>query len=127
MHKRFWSTTVVTALLSLALIAYVLELTSSANTSHAKQGCPKITIECPTELVAKGNPHPVSVNIVGADNKEKLSYQWSVSNGEIVEGQGTTSIKVRVINSYEPTKVTIKVCGLGGGCQNTTWCSFIVQ
>ncbi len=127
MYERIWSGFVTYALFPLTLIVCTATQTFTASIFQAKNECPKITIQCPTNLVLEGETFTVSVKVEGADSQKKLTYHWSVDNGKIISGQGTTSIQARTIESYKVTKINIKVCGLEEQCPNTTWCSFIVQ
>ncbi len=49
----------------------------------------------------------------------KLSFNWTVSTGEILEGQGTSSIKVSKKDYNENTTATVEIEGLPEGCSNT--------
>jgi len=71
------------------------------------------------------------VNVEGADNTKKITYNWSLSSagecGEIVEGQGTHSIKVHIKCTYQTTTATVDIGGFNGTCKNTASCSFPVS
>jgi hypothetical protein len=127
MHKRFWSTTATYALLLLTLIAYAV----AQPVTRDNQECPRITIECPTELPEGGKTYTVSADVEGAVSMKKITYHWSLSSagecGEIIEGQGTPSIKVRIKCTYQTTTATVKICGLEDKCKDTESCSFSVS
>lgn len=77
---------------------------------------------CPT-ISARGgdNAKPNEISYFSADvdakGKDlKLKYRWFVREGEILEGQGTQTIKVRVPD--DGLVVTVEVEGFPEGCQS---------
>lgn len=83
--------------------------------------CPTISVDGAEFTYYKALPLIFTANITGGDNS-KRSYKWTVSGGEIIEGQGTPEIKVDIskINALQ-VKVDFEIdavcCGL---CINTT-------
>jgi hypothetical protein len=69
--------------------------------------CPTITIAGPPVLEADS---VFTANVSGG-SQESVTYEWSVVGGEIVEGQGTPSIRVK-IQTMPGGSVTIKIGGL---------------
>lgn len=59
-----------------------------------------------------------TVNVENYDSS-KLSFKWTTSNGDIIEGQGTQSIKVSEGYNDENTTVTVEIEGLPEGCSKT--------
>jgi len=94
--------------------------------SNALDGCPKLLITCPDELPEAGKTYAVTLRVQGADEK-KLSYKWSVSNGEIVDGQGTPTLRVRFTKPETSFTATVEVGGLPPDCENTVSCTFAVS
>jgi hypothetical protein len=127
MSKYLSSITVLTTLFSLAWIVFALDQTSNAS-ALTRQDCPIVSVNCPSEVPDMGKTYTVSADVTGTVNKEKLTYRWSSSSegGEIVEGQGTASIKIRVKYTYESITATVDVCGLEDKCQKTVSCIFTV-
>lgn len=83
----------------------------------AMSTCPTIEVLGPAGIVKPGKEMKfvAKINTVGP----KMTYQWTVDSGEIVEGQGTA--KVKVVGS-EPGSIitaTVEIEGLPSGCQNT--------
>lgn len=82
------------------------------------------TSVCPTidvsggGVVQPGEPLTFKLNIENYD-LSKLSFNWIVSTGKILEGQGTLSIKVLRKNDDENTTATVEIEGLPEGCQRT--------
>lgn len=55
--------------------------------------CPQLTVSCPSP-VEVGKPIEFVSTVKGAIGNSPLVYNWTVSAGTIIEGQGTSSIKV---------------------------------
>jgi hypothetical protein len=84
---------------------------------HTAGHCPKIRVETSFISVIDGYPMIFTSKISGA-GKRKLRYRWTVSGGEITEGQGTTEIKVDTLGYQgEKIKATLKIIGLPKGCK----------
>jgi len=73
--------------------------------------CPTLSVTGPSEVTAPGGTMTFTANLSGG-NQDGITYTWSVSAGEIVEGQGTPSIRVQV-PSDGVTNVTATVT-IGG-------------
>ncbi len=76
--------------------------------------------ECPT-IEVKGNESVVNeknltftANLSGG-NSETVTYNWKISAGEIIEGQGTPTIKVNVKGTKKVT-ATVEISGLCEDC-----------
>jgi hypothetical protein len=80
--------------------------------------CPIINLLGPAGIVA---PNETATYLVTLDMKGqelKLEYIWSISESEILQGQGTKSISVKQPLSQSLT-VTIEIKGFPEGCSNT--------
>ena len=96
--------------------------------SNAPDDCPKLTITCPDEVPRTGKTYTVTLSVEGVDPAKKLTYKWSVSKGgEIVDGQGTTTLKVRFTQPGESLTTTVDIGGLGEHCSSSASCSFWVS
>ena len=84
--------------------------------------CPTISVSCPSEV---GIGELIEFKAVMSGNPGVLPiYRWSVSVGEIVEGQGTPVIKVRTLDKSGKTITgTVQVDGLDTACARTASCS----
>ncbi len=111
--------------LSVALVITPLGLTD--RTQIALDDCPKLEISCPDEVPESGKTYVVKLHVEGAHDPEKLSYKWSVSSGEIIDGQGTPTMKVRFTEGGKTLTATVEVGGLPKNCPNTASCSFAVS
>lgn len=86
--------------------------------------CPTISVSCP-EIVDYSKPLTFTGNLsVHPGNVYK--YNWSVSAGTIVEGQGTPTIKVNIEGtSGEAYTATLWISGLNPTCPATASCSLL--
>ena len=81
--------------------------------------CPTISVTGPAGITQPGDPMTFSANIAGSVPRG-VSYFWTVSEGEILEGQGTLNLKVKTPNrsSFNIT-ATLEIGSLPDGCPNT--------
>jgi len=76
--------------------------------------CPKIEVSGEVDFKPKA-PMIFTASISKEAEKYEIKYKWAVANGEILEGQGTTRIKVK----FEPNTnvtATLEVIGLPDSC-----------
>lgn len=88
--------------------------------------CPTISISCPTDIPMPGGPAAISVNVFGGGIENlNLKYNWQVSAGKIVGGQGTPVISgdITAIVGQSVT-ATVEIDGLPPECDRTESCSF---
>jgi PKD domain-containing protein len=64
------------------------------NECPAAPVCPTVTVASPQGGVKVGRPLDFQAAITGGNSELKPIYNWTVSSGSIVSGQGTTSIRV---------------------------------
>jgi len=100
-------------ILTILIFSSCLYLYAQTNLSPP---CPSISVDGPTRIVAPGEIATFSVRITNIDRSKDLKYTWSSSAGEIIKGQGTTTISVRQPN--QPITVSLQVKGLAEGCPN---------
>lgn len=82
--------------------------------------CPTISVTGPSTPPEPKEPMKFTATVTGID-VNKIRYKWSVSEGEIVQGQGTDTIFIRSNsnkNEFTPT-VTVDIEGLAKGCQSS--------
>lgn len=86
----------------------------------APQNCPTLEVTGPSGVTVPGAIMPFAV-VVSDPSLKKLSFEWQVSGGTIVEGQGTRVIKVIAPAERPRTNVnaTVTVNGLPNGCANS--------
>ena len=120
------SSTLRNCRLLVLVLVFVNAFLPSIVSSHSSVGdCPKLTIECPTDIPESGKTYTVKVRVEGDNSNEELSYNWSVSNGEIIEGQGTSSLKIRISDPGKGVTATVEVNGLKVDCDRVASCSFV--
>jgi len=80
--------------------------------------CPTVSISGPTGVTAPGDTMTFVVSVSGQD----VTYNWTVSNGQIQSGQGTSSIVVSTTREMAGSNVTatVELGGLQSGCGCTT-------
>ena len=81
--------------------------------------CPKIEISVPQGMFVEGYDFTFTAN-VGNHDPKKLDYKWTISHGEIKNGQGTPVIQVpgsRELNG-QIVKITVEIKGLPPNCTN---------
>jgi hypothetical protein len=97
------------------LIIIPLAILSISSFAQDKSGtCPVIFIRGPMELIKPGEIANYSVEAKDEKDLNGLQYNWSVSDGSIVYGQGTTAVSVRQPNGN--LTVTVEINGLPPGC-----------
>lgn len=112
------------ALTRLALASLLLCGTArSQQPTPTANGCPTITIDCPSNLPRPGELQTFTATVTGATTK--LDYVWTVSAGTIRSGQGTPTIQVEQAG-YEGLTGTLTVIGLPASCTNSVSCATAV-
>lgn len=111
-----------------AYIVYiaVLSFAIKAQPQTATSECPTITVNCPTKLLPADAPKIFRANIVGGNPNLKPTYTWTMAGGQIVSGQGTSEIKVILIQNKALT-ATIEVGGLAAVCPGKASCTQIIE
>lgn len=81
--------------------------------------CPLLSVSQFATPVNDGQIHVVTARM---EISMRVEYLWSVENGEIVAGQGTSQIKVRVKRSAngQDLKVAVEIFGIDPACNCST-------
>jgi hypothetical protein len=78
--------------------------------------CPTVTVSCP-DSATENAPVTFSANVSGGSSNVTPTYNWTVSAGRIMSGQGTTSITVDPAGLAGQTiRATLDVGGYGMPC-----------
>ncbi len=95
----------------------------SAETQRTySQSCPVVVVTCPDSSI--GSSLTFAAKVSGGDPSAKLTFNWTVSAGKIIAGQGTTSITVDKTGfEGQPFTATVKVGGLPDNCGNKASCA----
>jgi PKD-like domain len=89
-----------------------------ASSEIEMQDCPKISVTTPAGIIDWGQIATFTANIDDRLSQD-ATYSWTVSKGEIVAGQGTRSLKIRIPETYDMRiTATIEVRGIPSGCPN---------
>jgi len=82
--------------------------------------CPTISVSCPGD-VGKSITFTATVN--NLNPSLVLTYNWEVSAGSIIEGQGTKDIKVSLPSDGQPVTATVSIGGFNRDCPTTASCT----
>ena len=89
------------------------------------QKCPMVRVILPSKGIFPGDSMLFSISLIGKFDNSKLEYKWTVSSGEISDGQGTTAILVETDKKTDgEVTATVEIKGLPEGCQDSfseTW------
>lgn len=89
--------------------------------------CPEISVTCPEEGRGANSPISFKVKAMGGKPVYEPSYNWSVSKGTIIWGQGTAAIKVDVTGVERgDLTATVEVNGFDGNCKRVGECSITI-
>ena len=81
--------------------------------------CPTVTISCP-EAAKENEPVTFTAHLTGGTQTITPSYNWTVSGGRIMSGQGTLSITVDTTGLAGQTlRANLDVDGFGTPCPQT--------
>lgn len=88
----------------------------------AASQCPSVSVTGPSDDVPAGDSMTFNANVVSGETKSPfaLTYNWSVSNGMISGGQGTSVIKVDTANlAGQSVTATLEIGGLPIECERS--------
>lgn len=84
--------------------------------NNQSTACPEIDVTGPSGIPQPGETVTFTANISGTVLKN-ITYIWTISTGEISEGQGTPTITVKPDTSFT---VTVEIKGLPESCPNAS-------
>ena len=87
--------------------------------------CPTLNVNAPANSINRNSVLTFTAK-VGDGDVEGISYNWQVSAGKIVEGQGTPTIKVDAQGAKEVT-ATVKIGGFCETCNPTASSTIKIQ
>jgi len=87
--------------------------------------CPTISVDGPAGLVKPDETARYTVQIDSKGLQLNPQYFWSLSAGQILKGQGTTSVDV--LQTREALTATVEVKGLPDGCPNIASATEIID
>jgi len=87
--------------------------------------CPRTRIQCPSDMPETGKTYKFTLHVDGLNTSNDVTYIWSVSNGEILFGQGTRTLEIRVKDPRKAVTATASLAGIDPDCNGATAsCSF---
>lgn len=91
---------------------------------HPRCYCPSIDIWTPSAFVRVGSSFILSTDVRGLEN-QRITYQWSISEGEIIAGQNTPRILIKTVSGMKNNelKATLKIGGTDPACNCPTTAS----
>ena len=94
-----------------------LTILVAAGQAASQSACPSIRITGPSGILNPGDLAMFSAGVDGVD-MTSLRFHWSVTDGTVEEGSGTSSVQVRAPKSLEvgTVRVSLKVDGLPTSC-----------
>lgn len=96
--------------------AYANTIVALRCTPPLKITCPNVGITCP-DRIQVGQPVTFMSSLTGGSGNVPLVYNWTVSAGRIVEGQGTSSIRVDTTGlEGQSLKATLAMGGFEEEC-----------
>lgn len=99
------------------LIIIFITLFGTAIFAQNDSGCPILHITGPPGVTKLGETATFSASLSGDYDEQKIRFNWSVDQGEIIEGQGTTVITVSTAGLEDSTiTATVEISGLPEKC-----------
>ena len=80
--------------------------------------CPSISVVGPAGISNQGEEIKFSLSIEGDIDVDKIDSEWIVEGGEIIDGQGSSSIRAKSAPGIKSVKATVIVRGLVANCSN---------
>jgi len=85
--------------------------------------CPTVAVSCPEEIKV-GERAMFTASVTSGPGSPKETFNWTVTDGKIVYGQGTPSITVDTTDVKSGTiTATVDVGGIDPACSHTASCS----
>src|SRR6266550_3337405 len=93
--------------------------------TYVKQTCPTISVSCSSHLVSV-EPLVFTATVNGGSPNVIPTYNWTVSAGKIIHGQGSSSITVDTLGLARQTFTgMVSIAGFDSACSATASCSLI--
>lgn len=98
---------------------------SVMDSAERERACPVVSVSCPSFL-KDGEPITFTASVVRGDPNVVPRYTWTIAAGRIIEGQGTSSIKVDTFSfGGHAYTATVSISGFDPSCAATASCSFV--
>src|SRR5215210_4367097 len=102
-------------------VILILAFCFAAFAQTNKIACPEISFVLPNHMPHPDVPITFSAKVGETTEKYNLSYEWTVSRGKILQGQGTSNIEFLAAEEDAGANfnVSVKVIGLPKICSNS--------
>lgn len=104
----------------------MLFVTLAASAQQSVPSCPSVSVSC-GDAVAIGDLASFSANISGGDPNVTPTFNWTVSNGTIESGQGTSSITVSTTDVSGTITATVDIGGYARECGTSNSCTVMLM
>ncbi len=109
--------------LKFLMIALLLTPVAAVCQDGAREVCPRVTVMCPTEMSEQDNPLTFSAKVSGGDANAQFTFNWTLSAGTIISGQGTPMITVDTTGlGGQLVRATVEVGGVAESCAKSESC-----
>jgi preprotein translocase subunit Sec61beta len=87
--------------------------------------CPRVSVDAAAIVFEQDSPMVFNAKLTAGESA-KVTYRWTVSAGEITEGQGTADIKVNTAgHPGEEIKATVELVGVEGCIARASASAFV--
>ncbi len=87
--------------------------------------CPIISLTSDDSNAGAGEYISYTISLSGEFNKYDVKFEWTVKDGEIISGQGTSTIKIKM--NLDSLAVEVKIKGLPPNCSDNVSESFVID
>lgn len=102
----------------LLLVCFLIQLSSAYLLAQSNTKCPSVSVIGSSSTARIGESVTFTTNISDVTQLKNVEYLWSVSAGQIAEGQGTRVIRVLTDNNMGNTTITatVEIKGFPANC-----------
>ncbi|HJQ67672.1 MAG TPA: hypothetical protein VKA70_01785 [Blastocatellia bacterium] len=120
-ERRFFVMTVI--------ISLFVSASAIFHASAQQSNCPTVRATCPDMVYLGDGALTFTANVTGGDPNVTPTYNWTVSNGTISSGQGTSVITVDLTGLTDNSTVTatVDVGGYDRACSTSSSCTASVM
>lgn len=95
----------------------------SAYSQTDNYACPANFAVFPQGIINPEETVKIAVNSVENADKSNLKYEWAISAGKIIKGQGTSEIEIAATEEDRNLNITVsvKIIGLSSDCSVSDW------
>lgn len=100
------------------IILLILAIALTSYAQSAESACPKFSVLGPSGITQPGEDVYFTLQFEGDFNPYKVDLEWKVENGQLMEGQGTSTIRVASSkHGGEDIKAVVVLKGMREGCE----------